>query len=158
MAFDLDDEKYRATRKLNGVEWEEDKEIQVGDYVRTKNGKIRKLISVVAQYYILDKFDITEKSQYELKDIIKHSKNIIDILEDKDFVKIEFYSPRYQERVTRIFEISRLEDKYITFENIHCDLFMVDGKWVNHDERLKPIIKSVVTHEQFNSIMYRVEE
>jgi len=31
MAFDLDDEELRATRKLNGVEWEEDKEIKVGE-------------------------------------------------------------------------------------------------------------------------------
>lgn len=40
MAFDLDDDELRATRKLNGVAWKEDKEIQVKAYI-TKSNEIK---------------------------------------------------------------------------------------------------------------------
>lgn len=123
-------------------------EIKVGEYVRTDKGIIAKIDKEMKNLQMLKFLDV------EYGNIIKHSNNIKDLIEDKDFVKIEFYSERYEKRVTRIFEVSRIEEKYITFENMHCDLFMIDGKWSNRDKLLNPIIKSILTHEQFRSLEY----
>lgn len=138
--------------------------LEVGTYVRTTKQGIKRIDTVFENktvnkygYEIGSEWDGKLYSIIKTTDIVKHSKNIVDLLEDKDFARIEFYSPRYERRVTRIFEISRVEEKYITFENMHCDLFMVDGKWGNHDARLKPIIKSILTHEQFAQMEYRLE-
>ena len=60
--------------------------IEVGDFVRTRNGKIRKVKSTVAQYYITDRLNISDNNQFEKEDIVKHSKNIIDLIEVGDFV------------------------------------------------------------------------
>ena len=60
--------------------------IEIGEYVRTKNGKIRKVKSTVAQYYITDRLNISDNNQFEKEDIVKHSKNIIDLVESGDYV------------------------------------------------------------------------
>ena len=61
-------------------------EIEVGEYVRTKNGKIRKVKDTVAQYYITDRLNITDNNQFAKEDIVKHNKNIIDLIEVGDIV------------------------------------------------------------------------
>ena len=165
---DLDDEKLRATRKLNGADAVTGKnvgDIKIGVYVRNEDGYIEKIESLDKATNIYEDEE-GKLRKWEGEDIYgneyttlitKHSKNIIDLLENGDFTAIEFYSPRYEERVTRIFEVVKI-DNYITFENMHCDLFIKDGKWSIKDGRLKPIIKTIVTHEQFNSVMYKVKE
>ena len=62
------------------------KDIEVGDYIRTKSGKIRKVKTTVAQYYITDRLNISDNNQFTKEDIVKHSKNIIDLIEVGDFV------------------------------------------------------------------------
>lgn len=62
--------------------------IEVGEYVRTKNGKIRTVKSTVAQYYITDRLNISDNNQFTKEDIVKHSKNIIDLIEVKDIIEI----------------------------------------------------------------------
>ncbi len=71
MAFDLDDEELEATRRLHGVGKEE---IKVGEYVRTKKGKI---------------FRYSKGRAYLGKDnyIVKHSKNILDLIEVRRLCK-----------------------------------------------------------------------
>lgn len=124
-------------------------EIKVGEYVRLANGDIFKIDEDTTNYYNSNKDFITNE-------IVKHSSNLIDIIEDNDFCEIEFYSPRYEKRRTRIFEVSKI-DEYITFENMHCDLFMKNGEWGNNDKELNPVVKSIVTKEQFESISYKVK-
>ena len=102
-------------------------EIKVREYIRTEFGEIGKVFAIEEnpKRYFYDEYgnNVIESS------IVKHSLNLIDdIIEDNDFCKIEFYSPRYKKRVTRIFEVSKI-DEYITFENMHCDLFMKNGEW-----------------------------
>lgn len=63
-----------------------EKEIEVGEYVRTRNGKIRKVKDTVAQYYITDRLNILDNNQFEKEDIVKHSKNIIDLIEVGDYI------------------------------------------------------------------------
>lgn len=62
-------------------------EIKVGDYVRTKNGKIRKVKDTVAQYYITDRLNISDNNQFTKENIVKHSKDIKELIEKRRFCK-----------------------------------------------------------------------
>ena len=141
MAFDLDDEEYEATRKLYKGGDTNVGSIQVGEYIRTLDGYIDKVEGVTNRTIICN------NSYLYKKDITKHSKNIIDILEKDDFIiyKTGIYSMQqkgfiteglYRENPNKI--KLRVNSNYISTENV--------------------IILAVVTHEQFNSIMYEVEE
>ena len=67
-------------------------EIQVGEYVRTNNGHIGKLIrierddiDISLKWYV---FDDKKNERYINKPyIVKHSKNIIDLIEERRFCK-----------------------------------------------------------------------
>lgn len=70
------------------------KEIEVGEYVRTKNGIIDKVESFsvgCCVWYCENGMCIDECNciGIHLEDIAKHSKQLIDLIEDKDIVEIE---------------------------------------------------------------------
>lgn len=121
-------------------------EIEVGEYVRTKRGYIRKVIRRDMDKHIL--LDIGfEGANYltkvEEKDyIVKHSKNIIDLIEVGDYVNGHL-----------VVELSEnvYNQKLVTTE--------VDGKdgAIRH-HYLERGIKSILTYEQFSSMEYKVEE
>lgn len=90
-------------------------------------------------------------------DVVKASYDIEDILEEHDFVKIEYFSNRYSKRVERIFEVDYSINESICFENGYCRLNMYNGEWSNQDKELKPIIKSIVTKEQFEQIERKIQ-
>lgn len=90
--MDLDDEEYKATRRLNGL----DDKIEAGEYVRTKDGKIG-----IFDRYSSRKENSLYKSTFNCfikirnrktplqccEDyIVKHSKQLIDLIEVGDFV------------------------------------------------------------------------
>ena len=114
-------------------------EIEVGDYVRTEWGirKVKKItiepevdigIAIMPEVTAL----WTSKSEYfEAKDIYKHSKNIIDLIEVGDYV-------------------NGLRVEYITNEAIFTS-------GLAHGILFEDI-RTVVTKEQFASIEYKVEE
>lgn len=81
MAFDLDEDELKDTRKMNKADRNE---IEVNDYVRTDNGEIHKVIDI-------EKGSIKIKSQYKewigLCCIVKHGKQLIDLIEVKDVIK-----------------------------------------------------------------------
>ncbi len=86
MAFDLDDEENKATRKMNGASKErkdENMDIEVGEYVRTKDGKIDKVIN--SNFY-MGIYVECEKGLYLIKNMVKHSKQLIDLIEVGDIV------------------------------------------------------------------------
>jgi hypothetical protein len=86
MAFDLDDEENEATRKMNGASKErkdENMDIEVGEYVRTKDGKIDKVIN--SNFY-MGIYVECEKGLYLIKSMVKHSKKLIDLIEVGDYV------------------------------------------------------------------------
>lgn len=135
MAFDLNDKELKATRDSNGTN------ICVGDYVRTKNGDIVKVIEYRDEL-VFDK-EIKFHGIYraylnedEIGFIVKHSKNIIDLIEVGDFVN-GYY----------IHEIGKIgKDKFLWIEaDLLCDQ-------IDPDE-----IKSIVTKESFKNAEYRVE-
>ena len=117
-------------------------EIKVGDYVRTKNGKIRTVKNTVAQYYITDRLNISDNNQFTKEDIVKHSKNIINLVEVGDYVN--------------------------GYKVISVDYDVIDNKTecieldLNNNYQYNFIstnqIKTIITKKQFSSMEYKVEE
>ena len=135
--------------------------MNVGDYVRTKWGYICKIVNInefrepsmkygVEASYLKDIMFIGDE------DIIKSRPNIIDLIEEHDLVVIEYYSLRYNERVTRLFEVTFKDGEYINLSNAKCEFMLVNGEFNKGDKELKPIIKSIVTKEQFSQMEYKV--
>lgn len=132
--------------------------IQVGEYIRTKDGYIGKCQKIDVYYG-----DILIRT--ELKriindfEVIKHSSNILDLIEKGDFVKLEYYVAKYKKRITRFFEISKIDGwQFVGFENEHCH-FTYDlekNRWLD-GKGYNPKIKSIVTKQQMEAMEYEVK-
>lgn len=115
-------------------------EIEVGEYVRTKKGIIDK---VVINYYGICnskncncKHVSCQKDYYDEEDIVKHSKNIIDLIEVGDYVN--------KEKVLDIFNPMFLEFGKLPY------IVTKDKNYEGFE------IKSIVTKQQFESIEYKI--
>lgn len=110
-------------------------DIQVGEYVRNNKGKIRKVISTYFKHGLLDRM-MTDKGAFYCEDevIIKHSFNIIDLIEVGDFVNGQ-----------EVIEIRKQDGK------IYLMTGYVPQAYIKKD------IKSIVTKEQFAIAEYRLE-
>lgn len=110
--------------------------MKIGDYVRTKQGRIGKISNLTVDYS--SELILCEESSipFAKHQIIKSSPKIIDLIEVGDYVN---------------------GYKVIDFmlENGKTKVIFVDGDiWgFDIDE-----IKSIVTHEQFESMEYKVKE
>lgn len=117
---------------------EDSMEIEVGDYVRTENGKIDKVIGFKDDLILFEKDSLCEYKS--LNSIVKHSKNIIDLIEVGDYVN------GY-----------KVSDKEST-------LLCTNVKGIDRSGYHIPIsqygdgIKSIVTKEMFSSMEYKVGE
>lgn len=117
-------------------------EIEVGDFVRTKQGKIAKLIEVSKNnYYWFDNWIYKESGiphqGFRIEDterigIVKHSKNIIDLIEVGDYVNGE-----------RILDITG--DYIHTNETDHNRFYLAKH------------IKTILTKELYKASCYTVE-
>lgn len=113
-------------------------EIECGEYVRTKRGYIRKVTRRDMDKHIL--LDIGfEGANYltkveEKEDIVKHSKNIIDLIEVGDYVN------GY-----------RVESVSVETNEVLLDHNGFGWRTLKDGDR-------IITHEQFASIEYKVEE
>lgn len=70
------------------------KEIEVGDFVRTNKGNIGKVVEIRLGFNkdteLYQTIYILDNGLWTILDyIVKHSSNIIDLIEDKDIVEIE---------------------------------------------------------------------
>lgn len=145
-------------------------ELNVGNYVRTKYGIIAKLIEI--RPYLeygetietkvcdfdknIDGYNNGVDFDYAKEIIIKSRPKIIDLIEENDLLKIEYFSLRYNKRVTRLFEVDYMDDKFMCIKNSYCDFMLVNKEFNEDDKELNPIIKSVLTHEQFEAMKYVV--
>lgn len=129
-------------------------EICVNEYVRTEYGEIEKVVCIYDKRYMNEEGNITR-----FNEIKSHSKNLIDLIEDEDIVILEYYVSKYRKRIQRKFEPSNLLNKKIYFDNRHCSFGynLENKKWID-GKGFNPKIKSIVTHEQFSNIEYKVEE
>lgn len=127
--------------------------MEVGEYIRTTNGYIRKIKTIntdkiAVTYYgkmILDKTYKNSKAINETK-IKAHSKNIIDLIEVGDYVN--------GHKV--IFDTNETEEEQCNGVYRKC---IVISTSKNDDSGWKLIdleIESVVTKEQFKEMEYRV--
>lgn len=144
--MDLDDEELKATRMMNGADRNSKlrvkNDIEVNEYVRTKDGIIDKVI--IEYNGKCNNLNCSEKhisckyNYYNEKDVVKHSKQLIDLIENKDILKVRI-------------------DKTIMF-------FGIDEG--TSDIKYKEIIKSIengecellkiLTHQQFEANCYKV--
>lgn len=105
--------------------------IEVGEYVRTKSGKLDKVIN---NNCYMPQYIECEKSIVYKEDIVKHSKNIIDLIELYDYVNgmIVFDIITYDNEEKAI----KISSKYLMSENE---------------------IQDILTHEQYQVNCYTVE-
>lgn len=139
---DLTDEEILATRRLHGLDdglYKETKmkNIKVGDYIRTKDGIIGKSIKVLTNRVFLDNLGYAVL----IKDIVKHDKNLIDLIEVGDYVngKCVFATEN---------RINDNGEKVILAENY--DEWTDDGVISNRD------IKTILTLELYETNCYKV--
>lgn len=128
-------------------------EIECGEYVRTKEGYIAKLIEKDEDFKFYE-FDNTVRKSYgdklcymnkdELEEyIVKHSEEIIDLIEVGDYVN--------GNEVKQIAMFEGFPD--------YPKLIFTDEKYLIPGETIEnKDIKTIVTHEQMQSIEYKVEE
>lgn len=126
-------------------------EIEVGEFVRTDKG-------------IIYKYTQTIKKDIQLQDFIncndgkitKHSKNLIDLIEEGDYVN--------GYKITKIIIETNLGNNevkihlYSSRENITKEnLIVITDCEFKVGTELEPI-KTILTHEQYEQNCYRVEE
>lgn len=113
--------------------------IEVGEYVRTKNGKIDK---VVSNNYYMGKYIETEKDFIFCKNIVKHSKQLIDLIEAGDIVKYRLKNFKY----TNVTRVNVIRDVRSNKESM-----LIDG---HNLEQIN--ILEILTKEQYNINCYKV--
>lgn len=118
-------------------------EIEVGEYVRTKYGYIAKITEIDKYIWFNEKVNkesgmaVYELSKLEFKNlVVKHSLNIIDLIEEGDYVN-GYYVERVWEQVNYRMAID-LRGSTLGLNDENC-------------------IKSIVTKESFKNAEYRVE-
>lgn len=121
-------------------------EIEVGEYVRTKSGDIGKVISEFGSSIriVFKNEEWGIRKDKEDREILSHSKNIIDLIEEGDVVKYKLKGLS----VSGIRIVKKHIDARTSKENLLVQGFML--------EQLE--IKSIVTKEQFTSIEFRLED
>lgn len=112
--------------------------MNVGDYVRTKDGVIQKITDVfnTSMEIAMDR----GQRIYHYIDIVKSSPQVIDLIEVGDYVNgyyVEDITHNSEEFVLRV----------VTGSN-----YFQNPSLYNED------IKTIVTHEQMETMQYRVEE
>lgn len=106
--------------------------IKVGEYCRTKNGLIAKLIE--PQVYEINDEECIEF----LEDIVKHSSNLIDLIQCGDYVNGH-----------KVIDAS--DTNKGCMREVYCEDDEDFGLWNEH-------INTIVTKEQMKSVEYIVKE
>ena len=123
--------------------------LELNEYIRTKGGIIAKVIGVqsggIEKYYfdkeVIDNFK--ELTQIGTENVVlKHSFNIIDLIEEGDFVN--------RLEIEKIIEPTQYTNYKKT---LYCSESegLYKGVFFNND------IKSVITHEQMEAMEYEVK-
>ena len=106
-------------------------DIEVGEYVRTKEGEIHKVIKIIEDDGDWDYYCCENNAGYFTMDIAKHSKQLIDLIEAGDYVN-----------GIRILDITG--DYVLTSEYNCCK------------QRLNNKIKTILTKESYMANCYKV--
>lgn len=114
--------------------------IEVGEYVRTKNGAIDKVDALYGM--IENTVHLENQKWFDIKNIVNHSKQPIDLIENADILKIKISEEWVEKQDTIKFVV--VGQTYTITEIKSC---LEDG--------LFEIIQ-ILTHEQFEANCYKV--
>ena len=115
--------------------------IEVGEYVRTKNGKIDKIIN---NNCYMPQYIECEKSLLYKEDIVNHSKNIINLIEIGDILEIELSEEFVEKEDKKV--LTRIGEVY-TKETLQKDI----------DNGIITKILTILTKEKHKDSCYTVE-
>lgn len=110
--------------------------IEVGDYVRTKNGEIHKVIEIKENRYITNFADYFYYRYDNNMDgfksnIANHSKQLIDLIEEGDYVNGELITDKWDTRISSIRSNFSEEDikTILTKESYMANCYKVGGEY-----------------------------
>lgn len=119
-------------------------EIKVNEYIRTKRGIIDKAVKILDDYIFLEsKFFITEYGEsstfIKKTDVVKHSSNIIDLIEVGDILKLK-----------------NGEKWEVQEHQGNGNWLQLEWENIDDNEDFFKKVDSIITKEQFESISYKV--
>lgn len=118
------------------------KDIEVGEYVRTKEGEIHKVIKIIEDDGDWDYYCCGNNVGYFAMDIANHSKHLIDLIEVGDFVN-----------GYRVISV----DYDVTNDTTECIELDLNSNYQYNFISIRQI-KTILTHEQFEANCYKVGE
>lgn len=113
--------------------------MKIGDYVRTKDGKIGKILMLNSIYFAMDIDDNTYAHEFD--EIIKSSPNIIDLIEVGDSVK---YNPMMNGYIKKQTFCKMIKDT----RDLLYFKYQIEHKKAN--------LISILTKEQFERCEYKI--
>ena len=113
-------------------------EIEVNEYVRTKDGEIHKVIKIIEDDRDWDYYCCENNTGYFAMDIVKHSKQLIDLIEVGDIVN-----------GMEVLDIHKPRDLWEPIE------IRVDSRYTNFI--LVEDIKTILTKEQMEANQYVIK-
>ena len=121
----------------------EDK-IEVGEYYRTKNGLIRKIKTIKSGKRQFTRTTVTLiNGRHRLEDIVKHSKQLIDLIEVGDIVNRHLIIDKYE-------DVDEYGDDF-------WYLIIEDDSLLNRSIR-EENIQTILTRESYMANCYKVGE
>ena len=116
--------------------------MKVGDYIRTDDGRIDKIVDIKNDYIYIENSDYGYREKY-----LKPSPNIIDLIEENDYINgLRVEKNKYGELYTSYVYYGGAIGK-------QCEVYTT---WL--EEYTEDMIQSILTHEQFSSIEYKIGE
>ena len=102
--------------------------IEVGEYVRTKNGVIDKVDALYGM--IENTVHLENQKWFDIKNIVNHSKHLIDLIEEGDYVNGELITDKWDTRVSSIKSNFSEEDikTILTKESYMANCYKVGGE------------------------------
>lgn len=122
--------------------------LQVGEYCRTAGGRIFK-VSEVETYGGCNYIPKDENKTLIVSAIVKHSFNLIDIIEEGDYVNGHLVVEHAYEKGRLFVSVVYIGGKVVTTSE--------DYSWELTKDN-EDMIKSILTHERFESASYKVKE
>ena len=112
--------------------------IEVGEYVRTKEGEIHKVIKIIEDDGDWDYYCCGNNVGYFAMDIANHSKHLIDLIEVGDIVKDKY---------------NKYEVAFVKDDKIYCNDYNLDDSLITLREQ---DIKTILTKESYMANCYKV--
>lgn len=138
-------------RGCPGCAYDENK-IEVGEYIRTREGYLGKLIAINEQdynYLVVDTTKQVRKDEYpptylylRNEDIVKHSKNLIDLITEGDILR---------------YKLKGLKNEYITVVKKYYDARSNENWLLITGYKLEQVeILEILTKEQYKENCFKV--